>query len=267
LADTGKYWLAPGSLGYGSAQPLANFNDKYAQPDVGAHQSDTAPMKFGIAAYDAAGPTAALSASPTSGSAPLVVAFSAAGSTAGDSAIQSYHIDFGDGAAADAQQANHTYTAAGTYVATATVTDGNGLQSSATATVSVDASGSPVTLTLTPGSGVVHRSTEHVDITAAASDGRAFTRVEFYVDGVLKFTDTSGPFQYSWQSAAEAYGYHTLTVKATDAAGNVLTATQNLYALTRTCNVFLGSKNVFTDPSTVYVSTNTVAQGQSANVL
>ncbi len=45
---SGLYQLAPGAAGYGTAMPLPNFNDLYGAPDIGAHQSGTAPMKFGV---------------------------------------------------------------------------------------------------------------------------------------------------------------------------------------------------------------------------
>lgn len=48
---SGDFSLAPGSLGTGVALPLANFNDRYAAPDLGAHQSGTSPMQFGVDAY------------------------------------------------------------------------------------------------------------------------------------------------------------------------------------------------------------------------
>jgi hypothetical protein len=43
----GMYQLDAMSPGYGTAQPLANFNDAFATPDMGAHQSGTVPMCFG----------------------------------------------------------------------------------------------------------------------------------------------------------------------------------------------------------------------------
>ena len=46
----GDFSLARGSPGYQAAEPIPNFNDAYARPDVGAHQSGTAPMKFGLEA-------------------------------------------------------------------------------------------------------------------------------------------------------------------------------------------------------------------------
>ena len=45
---SGLYQLAPGAAGYGSAMRIPNFNDLYAAPDIGAHQSGTAAMKFGV---------------------------------------------------------------------------------------------------------------------------------------------------------------------------------------------------------------------------
>ncbi|HUP96557.1 MAG TPA: hypothetical protein VM073_01375 [Usitatibacter sp.] len=45
----GMYQLAPSSPGFGKAARIANFNDGPAAPDVGAHQSGTGAMKFGVA--------------------------------------------------------------------------------------------------------------------------------------------------------------------------------------------------------------------------
>lgn len=88
------------------------------------------------------GPTAALSVSPASGSAPLQVTADASGSTAGSSPISSYSFNFGDGTTVGPQSgatANHTYQSAGSYTVTVTATDGNNLTSNATKTVTVNA--------------------------------------------------------------------------------------------------------------------------------
>ena len=45
---SGMYQLAPGTAGYATALRIANFNDQYLAPDVGAHQSGTAAMTFGV---------------------------------------------------------------------------------------------------------------------------------------------------------------------------------------------------------------------------
>ena len=46
----GQYQLAAGSPGHGRGVRIANFNDGATAPDVGAHQSGTGAMKFGLAA-------------------------------------------------------------------------------------------------------------------------------------------------------------------------------------------------------------------------
>jgi hypothetical protein len=44
----GYYQLDSTSPGYAKAQRLPNFNDAYSAPDVGAHQSGSPAMKFGV---------------------------------------------------------------------------------------------------------------------------------------------------------------------------------------------------------------------------
>ncbi|WP_342120047.1 CehA/McbA family metallohydrolase [Pseudoduganella sp. OTU4001] len=59
-----------------------------------------------------------------------------------------------------------------------------------------------------------------ITFSANASDNVGVTKVEFYVDGVLKGTDTSAPWSYAFNSSGTANGSHALTAKAFDAAGN-----------------------------------------------
>jgi len=91
-------------------------------------------------------PTAKLTVTPTSGTAPLAVSASTAGSTDPNTggSITSTTINFGDGTVVNTATASHTYSAAGTYTVTAKVTDNNNLSSTTTATVSVgSAPGNP----------------------------------------------------------------------------------------------------------------------------
>lgn len=81
-----------------------------------------------------------------------------------------------------------------------------------------------------------------VPVVVAAEDDMAVTRVEVYVDGTLLGTDTSAPYEVSWNSGAVADGTHSLTAKAYDPAGRVTTSTA----------VVLETDN--TGPSTVLVS-------------
>lgn len=73
----------------------------------------------------AALPSAAFSASPTAGTAPLAVTFTDR-STAGTSPITSWLWDFGDGGSSTEQNPVHTYTSGGTFGVSLTVTTGVG---------------------------------------------------------------------------------------------------------------------------------------------
>jgi PKD repeat protein len=83
-------------------------------------------------------PVAAASANPVSGTAPLNVAFSAAGSSDPDGSIVAYSWNFGDGGAGTGASASHTYTAAGTYTAVLTVTDNGGATGTASVAITVN---------------------------------------------------------------------------------------------------------------------------------
>jgi PKD repeat protein len=98
-------------------------------------------------------PTAVLSASPLSGSAPLIVNFNGSASSdpdAGD-AIASYTFDFGDTyfITQSSPTISHTYTSNGVYTAKLYVTDTRGRVSNSPASVTITVSASP-TPTPTP---------------------------------------------------------------------------------------------------------------------
>jgi len=84
-------------------------------------------------------PVAALTASATSGVAPVTIAFDGSGSSDADGSLASYAWNFGDGATASGATASHTYITAGTFVATLTVTDNLGATSSTSTTITVTA--------------------------------------------------------------------------------------------------------------------------------
>jgi PKD repeat protein len=80
------------------------------------------------------------SSAPITGTAPLVVNFSSAGTYDPDGSIASYDWNFGDGTAhSTSANPSHSYTAAGTYVASLVVFDNGGLSSSAAITITVRA--------------------------------------------------------------------------------------------------------------------------------
>ncbi len=81
-------------------------------------------------------PVASFTATPLQGEAPHSVSFDAS-SSVDDGAIQGFAWSFGDGATASGVTAQHTYTGAGNFVATLTVTDDEGLVSTASQAIGV----------------------------------------------------------------------------------------------------------------------------------
>ncbi|HMX10275.1 MAG TPA: PKD domain-containing protein [Burkholderiaceae bacterium] len=84
-------------------------------------------------------PTAALTATPTSGTAPLTVNFSGTGSTDPDGTIASWAWTFGDGGSGSGATVSHVYSVAGSYTAVLQVTDNAGMTASKSTTITVGA--------------------------------------------------------------------------------------------------------------------------------
>ncbi len=93
------------------------------------------------------------------------------------------------------------------YYFTITVTGGGGGDTTAP-TVSITA----------PSNGATVSGT--VTVSASASDNVGVDRVEFRVDGALKFTDYSAPYSFNWDTTTASNGGHTVSATAFDAAGN-----------------------------------------------
>ncbi len=82
-------------------------------------------------------PVAVAQGAPSSGAAPLTVTFTGSGSSDPEQGTLDYAWDFGDGGSSAAADPVHTYTAAGTYTATLTVTDQRNGVATKTVTVTV----------------------------------------------------------------------------------------------------------------------------------
>ncbi|MDC4206522.1 MAG: beta-propeller fold lactonase family protein [Candidatus Manganitrophus sp.] len=86
-------------------------------------------------------PLAKMSANPDSGTVPLTVHFDGASSSDPDGSITSFAWDFGDGSNGTGPVIDHTYSTAGTFTATLTVTDNQGARGSVQRSLSVTSGG------------------------------------------------------------------------------------------------------------------------------
>ncbi len=115
-------------------------------------------------------PTAAPAANPTTGTAPLAVAFTGSASTDPEGLPLAYAWDFDGNGTDDATTANpnFTYTTAGTYVARLRVTDNVGQADSKTVTITVNPAPPTADVRVTQS---VAQSGSQVTITATAING------------------------------------------------------------------------------------------------
>jgi len=135
----GSYYLA--IFGVGDIDPAPGYPD-YAS--LGRYRISGSYADSG-STPTAMPPTATASATPSSGTAPLAVGFSSSGSSDPDGSIVAYAWSFGDGGSSSAANPSHTY-GSGSYTATLTVTDSQGLKSSKN--LAITASAPPVTRTM-----------------------------------------------------------------------------------------------------------------------
>ena len=113
-------------------------------------------------------PTAKFTATPMLGVTPLLVNFNAEASSDPDGSIVTYTWDFGNGfGATSARPLSHTFTKAGSFIVTLTVTDNNGNTNSTSLTINtrnpnLPPTGSPININTDQG--------QAVDITLAYDD-------------------------------------------------------------------------------------------------
>lgn len=128
----GTYYLRISGVGFGD--PLSTGYSTYGSVGNYVILGTFTPVG-GLQA-----PKAALTVSTITGASPLIVSFSGVTSTDADGTIVSYVWNFGNGTTATGPTASCTYASVGSYLATLTVTDNDGLSSSANVTIQVDRS-------------------------------------------------------------------------------------------------------------------------------
>jgi glucose/arabinose dehydrogenase/PKD repeat protein len=117
-------------------------------------------------------PTAVATATPTSGSPPLMVSFDGSGSSDPDGGALTYAWDLdGDGAFDDstAIRPTFTYTAQGSYTATLRVTDPGGLSATDAVTISVGNTAPTATIN-TPAAGTTWKVGDTISFSGSATD-------------------------------------------------------------------------------------------------
>lgn len=101
-----------------------------------------------------------------------------------------------------------------------------------------------------------------ITLSATASDNIGVTKVEFWVDGALKGTDTVAPYTMTLDSRTLPNGSHSLVAKAFDAAANSASSTAVSFNVT---NVNAAASEV--EPNGTLAAANTVGSATSVTGL
>ena len=173
-------------------------------------------------------PTAMASATPTSGDAPLDVAFDTAGSSDADGTISSFEWSFGDGGSGSGATTTHTYSAPGAYTATVTVTDDGGASATASVPIVVTSGGgggpneAPIArFTFAPVAGLVPLAVQ-VDGSSSTDDTGITSFAWHFSDGVT----VNGPVATHTFTSP---GNHTIDLTVTDSEGATHSTSAALY--------------------------------------
>jgi mono/diheme cytochrome c family protein len=110
------------------------------------------------------------------------------------------------------------------------------------------------TATITAPSGASLNRT--VQLTANATAGAGINRVEFLVDGTVIATDTTAPYEASWDTSTVADGTHSLTARTVDSANASATSTAATVTVLNSPVI-----DVTTTAAEVFPSTNSAATG------
>ena len=231
LADVaaGTHQLALDSYGFAPAN-YTLYVKAIGQPSILNKMSEAIPLTVGNQP-----PVAVLNVTPTSGTAPVVVTASTAGSSDPDGTIANTSINFGDGTVVSGTSASHTYSTAGTYTVTATVTDNNGATASKSATVTV----APQSFVITPvmplnGTTVANM----VHFVATASSPNPVSALRIYVDNQTLYTVSASSLDTTIKLAA---GSHYVVLQGWDSKGTIAKTPLNITVVNSTPQVSLAA--------------------------
>jgi PKD repeat protein len=168
-------------------------------------------------------PTAALSANPSTGIAPLLVQLSSAGSSDPDGAIASYSWNFGNGQTGTGPSPSVVYNTPGTYVVTLTVTDNDGATNAKSTTVTVVAPNQLPTASIvaTPTSGPAPLVVSVNGAGSSDPDGSIVAYAWDFGNGQT----AAGPIA---QTTYTSQGTFTIRLTVTDNSGATRTASRSI---------------------------------------
>jgi PKD repeat protein len=224
----GTYYIAVEGVGKGTAATGYTDYGSIGQFVLNANTPGSANLP----------PVAVISSNVTSGTAPVAVSFSSAGSSDPEGTTLRYDWDFGDGTTSTLANPSKTYNVAGTYVASLVVYDASGLSAAASRTITVTA---PVvaphhyvsSMTATKQTGLKGTRAQVV-VTMKDQNGAVKSNVK--VSGkwsgltnsttVTGTTNTSGKVTFS-SAYTKLAGTFTFTVTGATATGSTYNASKN----------------------------------------
>jgi glucose/arabinose dehydrogenase/PKD repeat protein len=228
----------------GRVSSVEPFATGWAGTELALHPSgDLVSVNFGSGAPDGQlqrivyspanrSPVARISATQTSGQAPLIVDFDGSASSDPDGDPLTYSWEFGDGSApASGPRVRHTYSQTGVFTARLTVSDGRGLTHSATTTIST--SGNPPAPTISaPADGGLYRDGDPITLQGSAFDAQEgqlpgsaldWTVVLHHGDHIHPVTEFHGVGQASFTAGRDhdADSHYEIRLSARDSTGLV----------------------------------------------
>ncbi|GEM49395.1 cellulase family glycosylhydrolase [Deinococcus cellulosilyticus] len=150
--------------------------------------------------------------------------------------------------------------ASGAHTIKLMATDNKGATAEATQSITVgSAPNDPPALTVSsPIEGQTFTAGTTVNVAATATDSDGVSKVDFYMDGILKLSDTTSPYSYS--ATGLTSGAHSIKVVATDTKGASSTITRNITVggAPSACKVVYSKQNDWGSGATISIDiTNT----------